>query len=196
LLSQQPDHSITIVTVGFLTNIANLLHTSADQYSPLSGVELVQKKVKQLVSMAGAFPAGAEFNVRMDASSAKYALENFPVPVLFSGVEIGRRIKTGLPLINNTSIRNSPVKDVFRICINMTEEDRQGRMSWDQTAVLVAVRGAAPWFKVQQGRIRIDEKGNNHWESKPHQQGYLTEQTSPDVVAEVINVLMMHEPGR
>ncbi len=133
--------------------------------------------------MAGAFPAGSEFNVRMDASSAKYALENFPAPVLYSGVEIGKRVKTGLPLIHNASIHNSPVKDVFRICINMTAEDREGRMSWDQTAVLVAVRGPGPWYSVQQGHIRIDEKGNNQWDIKGTDQGYLTEQTSSEVVA-------------
>ncbi len=44
ILSQQPDHSVTIVTVGFLTNIANLLHSPADQYSSLTGIELVRKK--------------------------------------------------------------------------------------------------------------------------------------------------------
>jgi inosine-uridine nucleoside N-ribohydrolase len=196
LLSQQPDHSVTIVTVGFLTNIANLLCSPGDKYSPLPGIDLVRKKVKQMVSMAGAFPSGSEFNVRMDASSAKNALENFPAPVLYSGVEIGRRIKTGLPLIHNTSIQNSPVKDVYRICLNMTEEDRDGRMSWDQTAVLVAVRGTAPWYNIQRGHIRIDEKGNNQWDVKSNEQGYLTEQTLPDVVAAIIDDLMMHQPGR
>lgn len=195
LLSLQPDHSVTIVTVGFLTNVSNLLNSPGDKYSPLSGMELARKKVKQLVSMAGAFPEGSEFNVRMDAPSAKHALEKFPAPVLYSGVEIGKRIKTGLPLIRNTSIQNSPVKDVYRICINMTEEDREGRMSWDQTAVLVAVRGTSPWYHVQQGHIRIDEKGNNQWDVTAKDQGYLTEQTSPEVVARIIDALMMHKAG-
>src|SRR5688572_959397 len=122
LLAQQPDASVTIVTVGFLTNIANLLQTRGDDYSPLNGVDLVRKKVKQLVSMAGKFPSGSEFNVRMDAAAAKYTFENFPAPVLYSGVEVGVRIKTGLPLIHNASITNSPVKDVYRIGINMTAE--------------------------------------------------------------------------
>ena len=195
LLSQQPDNSVTIVTVGFLTNISNLLNSAGDKYSPLTGIELVRKKVKFLVSMAGVFPEGSEFNVRMDASSAKNALENFPAPVLYSGVEIGRRVKTGVPLIQNASIRNSPVKDVYRICINMTEEDREGRMSWDQTAVLVAVRGTTPWYNVQPGHIRIDEKGNNQWDVRVNDQGYLTDRTSPEVVAQIIDGLMMHEAG-
>ena len=55
LLAAQPDASVTIVTVGFLTNMANLLQSKPDQYSPLTGKELVQRKVKQLVSMAARF---------------------------------------------------------------------------------------------------------------------------------------------
>src|SRR5664279_2659125 len=38
-LSLQPDHSVTIVTVGFLTNLNNLLKSTADKISPLTGNE-------------------------------------------------------------------------------------------------------------------------------------------------------------
>ena len=36
ILASQPDHSVTIVTIGFLTNLSNLLNTGADEYSRLS----------------------------------------------------------------------------------------------------------------------------------------------------------------
>jgi len=194
VLSQQPDGSVTLITVGFLTNISNLLKSQPDQYSALDGITLVRKKVKQLVSMAGSFPTGAEYNVRMDAPAAKYAFENFPAPVIYSGVEIGFRIKTGLPLITNPSMQHSPVKDVYRICINMTESDREGRMSWDQSAVLVAVRGAAPWYNLTKGSITITDKGENGWNTTGKNQHYLTEKISPDTTASIINTLMQHQP--
>ena len=63
ILSAQPDTSVTVVTVGFFTNLANLLQSEPDSLSPLSGHDLVAKKVKRLVSMAGRFPEGSEFNV-------------------------------------------------------------------------------------------------------------------------------------
>src|SRR4030095_12947665 len=47
-LASQPDRSVTIITVGFLTNLADLLRSSPDEYSKLKGKELVNKKVKQL----------------------------------------------------------------------------------------------------------------------------------------------------
>jgi hypothetical protein len=144
--------------------------------------------------MAGKFPSGSEFNVREDAIAAKSALENFPKPVLFSGVEIGVKIKSGLPLIHNAAIDHGPVKDVFRIGISMAEGDREGRMSWDQTAVLVAVRGYKEWYTINEGRISIDTDGNNHWDAHGSGQSYLIESAPVSVVAQVINDLMMHQP--
>jgi len=193
-LASQPDRSVTIITVGFLTNLADLLRSSPDKYSKLSGKELVRKKVKQLVCMAGSFPAGNEFNVRMDAASSKIVFENWETPILFSGVEIGMKIKTGLPLINDRSIKNSPVKDVFRVCIPLSPQDSAGRMSWDETAVLIAVKGCRPWWNLQTGKIKIAGDGSNTWENGDALHSYLIESESPIIIRDLINKLMMHQP--
>ena len=193
-LASQPDRSVTIITVGFLTNVADLVRSSPDKYSKLTGKELVRKKVKQLVCMAGSFPAGNEFNVRMDAASSKIVFDNWETPVLFSGVEIGMKIKTGLPLVNDRSIKNSPVKDVFQISISLSPQDSAGRMSWDQTAVLIAVKGYEPWWNIQAGKIKIAEDGSNTWEKGDSLHSYLIELQSPIIVRDLINSLMMHQP--
>ena len=193
VLSAQPDKSVTIVTVGFLTNVSNLLQSAPDKYSKLNGIELVKRKVKQLVCMAGGFPSGNEFNVNRDAAASQYTFNNWPTPVLLSGFEIGRKIKTGLPLIHNKSVHN-PAKDVFRISIPMAAEDSAGRMSWDETAVLVAVRGYKSWYTVRKGKIIVADNGSNTWQdddSGTH--SYLIEARPPSEVQEVINNLMMHE---
>src|SRR5689334_10226994 len=41
ILAAQPDKSVTIVTVGFFTNLAGLLDSKPDEFSPLNGKELV-----------------------------------------------------------------------------------------------------------------------------------------------------------
>lgn len=194
LLSAQPDNSVTIVTVGFFTNLAGLLKSSPDKYSPLTGKALINKKVKALVSMAGAFPTGKEFNIHIDALSASYVFANWETPVLFSGFEIGKQIKTGIPLINNHQVHSSPVKDVFRISTAKSAEDSNGRMSWDQTAVLVAVNGYQPYYKIKKGNIKVKEDGSNEWLDKGNRQAYLIEQTPPKEMEGIINKLMMHQP--
>jgi len=193
-LASQTDGSVTIITVGFLTNLADLLRSAPDKYSKLTGKELVRKKVKQLVCMAGSFPAGNEFNVRMDAEASKIVFENWETPILFSGVEIGMKIKTGLPLVNDRSIKNNPVKDAFRICIPLSQQDSAGRMSWDQTAVLIAVKGYKPWWNIQTGKVKVAEDGSNTWENGNSLHSYLIESQSPIIVRDLINNLMMHQP--
>lgn len=196
VLAAQPDKSITIVTVGFLTNLANLLQSKADKFSSLNGKELVKQKVKQLVCMAGRFPSGKEFNVHIDAEASQYVFNNWPGNILFSGFEIGKKIKVGLPLIHNDNIRNSPVKDVFRICIPMAAEDSAGRMSWDETAVLVAVKGFAPFYHLQYGHIEVANDGSNEWNDKGETQAYLVEAIPSAEVQALINKLIMHQPAK
>src|SRR4051812_34388249 len=97
ILAEQPDESVVIITVGFFTNIAGLLQSPADEVSNLTGLELVNRKVKKMVSMAGKFPLGTEFNVEEQTAASRYVFEHWPKPVLFSGFEIGKEIKSGLP---------------------------------------------------------------------------------------------------
>ncbi|MBB6126204.1 nucleoside hydrolase [Mucilaginibacter lappiensis] len=123
ILAAQPDQSVTIVTIGFMTNMANLLQSKPDKASPLSGAALVKKKVKLLVSMAACFNQEMgkfkEFNVEKDSVSSKIAFDNWPGPIIFSGFEIGEKIHTGLPVVRDKSIVHSPVKDVFRLTLTM-----------------------------------------------------------------------------
>lgn len=193
-LAAQPDGAVTIVTVGFLTNLASLLQSPADQYSPLPGIELVKKKVKRLVCMAGQFPSGKEFNVEQDITASRQVFTQWPGTIVFSGFEVGVEIRTGLPLVNNKGIQNSPVKDVFATCIPMSAQDRYGRMSWDETAVLVAIRGWDNYYTLQPGRFTINNDGSNAWDTSGKGHFYLVRKMPAPEVTEIINQLIMHQP--
>jgi inosine-uridine nucleoside N-ribohydrolase len=194
ILKSQPDNSVTIITVGFLTNLSSLLKSKPDDISNLSGNELVKKKVSKLVSMAGSFPGGKEFNIFIDSVSSKYVFENWPGEITFTGFEIGKEIFTGLRLIKSP-VRNSPVKDVFRISIPLSEEDRNGRMSWDETAVLIAVYGTEGFFDTRRGTIIVNTDGSNNWKDDPegkHQ--YVIQKMSVPEITKFIEDRMMHIP--
>ena len=195
ILAAQPDKSVTIITVGFFTNLAALLESKADEYSPLGGKELVIKKVKQLVSMAASLRDGAsgyEFNVTTDAAASKKVFDDWPSPITISGFEIGEKILTGIRLINNNDIQNSPVKDAFAVAL-AKDNNTKGRNSWDETAVLVAVRGIEPYFGYRKLNFTILPDGKDSI-IPGNRLKYLTFKQTPDQIAKVIEDLMMHQP--
>lgn len=194
ILNSQSDSSVTIVTVGFLTNLNNLLKSQPDNISPLSGKDLVSKKVNRLVSMAGRFPEGKEFNVFKDSTASINVYENWPGEVIFTGFEIGWEIRTGLRLIKSP-MQNSPVKDVFRISIPLAAEDSLGRMSWDETAVLIGVYGTKGFFDTVSGKIIVNPDGSNTWKNDPDGKQFYVKQKMPVAQMSIfIEDRMMHIP--
>ncbi len=191
ILSEEADHSVTIVTVGFLTNMANLLQSGPDKYSSINGKALVAKKVDKLVVMGGKFPDGEEFNFKKDSLATKYTIENWPTQIIFSGFEIGEKIMTGDVLVTR-DFEYNPVKDIYQF--SFEQEEAQARMSWDQTAVLVAVRGVSPYFDVKPGHVLVDESGYNHWADSTTLHRYLTEKMPLKAVEDTIEKYMMHQP--
>ncbi|MFS4418764.1 nucleoside hydrolase [Maribacter sp. 2307ULW6-5] len=196
VLSVHPDRSITILTVGFLTNLAALLDSAPDAYSPLSGHELVKKKVKQLICMAGRTPrknaSWIEYNIKHDIAAAQSVFAKWDTPIIMSPFEVGREIRTGIPLINNEGINNSPVKDAYRIALTK-DKNTVGRQSWDQTVVLVAARGIAPFFNERKVRVRIDDEGNCLMQPG-NQVSLLSLKQPPEQIAAIIEELMHYVP--
>jgi inosine-uridine nucleoside N-ribohydrolase len=193
ILAKQPNKSVTIVTIGFFTNLAKLLDSKPDRFSPLTGKDLVANKVKQLVSMAAGTGSDGtsfrEFNVLVDAPSSQKVFSEWPTPILLSGFEIGYKILTGKRLIANSSLQNSPVKDAFQIALT-ADKNTEGRHSWDQTAVLVAVRGAEPYFDIRKINFEIKDDGTSVV-IPGDRFSYLTEKMPANEVAKVIEDLMM-----
>ncbi len=196
ILSSQPDKSVTIVSVGFFTNLAGILNSKPDEYSRLDGMSLVKKKVKHLVSMAARIDkdgkSGYEFNVMIDAAASQKVFKDWPTPMTVSGFEIGEKILTGIRLIHNDAIQNSPVKDAFEIALTK-DKNTKGRNSWDETAVLVAVRGLKPWFGSRKLNFRIEDDGKNVV-IPGDKLTYLTFKQTPQEIGKVIEDLMMHQP--
>jgi inosine-uridine nucleoside N-ribohydrolase len=190
ILAGEPDHSVVVMTVGFFTNLAALLQSQPDKYSPLDGKQLIAKKVKHLVSTAGFFPKGRDYNVAMDADASVVVAEEWPTRIIFSGWETGSKIYTGKRL-RESNIKNTPAKEVYTICAKYRPE---GRPSWDQTAVLIAVRGTEPYFNTVKGKIQVKENGDNSWQDDPNgKHEYVYWKMSIEELTIVIEDLMMHE---
>jgi inosine-uridine nucleoside N-ribohydrolase len=192
ILAAQPDNSVTIVAVGWLTNMAELLDSKPDQYSPLAGRELVKTKVKELVSMGGKWPNSpkdeGEYNFRMDGPAAHTVIRDWPGRIMFTG--LGKDVMTGGRLVAQGP-KNNPVPAFYR---NFFEANKvSARSSWDLIAVLYAVRGLSDYFTaVSDGRCVSKEDGSNHWiTGAPSDHAYLAYKVPPTELAAVIEDLLL-----
>lgn len=201
ILSTARDTSITIITVGPLANIENLIKSGSDNYSSLNGAELISKKVKEFVIMGGQFPKGKdEWNFNGDMPGVtKFVLENLKAPITFTGFELGSQIKTG-EIFNNIDPETPLYKGFLYYSGHAPwmKDNFKGKIlsnsSFDQTAVLYAVKSGvgAYWDKVDGGFCEADETGGNKWvRRKNSNQAYLKLKESPEVMSTLIEVLML-----
>lgn len=200
LLAPQPDQSVTLVTVGFLTNLRDLLDSPSDEHSPLNGEALVKQKVKQWVCMGGVFPGGkfpdgnGEYNLMYDTVASVRAVNDWPTPIVFSGFEIGASIKVG------SRLKDTPEANPVRACYQHYNE-LHDREAWDLTAVLYAVRGARdywtlsePGFCLMHARV---SHGYNEWISAPAKSHrYLIQKMPPQDLGKVIEELLVQPPRK
>jgi len=159
LLASQEDNSVVIISVGFSSNLYRLLQSEADEYSSLTGYELVQNKVKLLSVMAGNFidTTKAEYNVKIDIPSAKYVFENWPTEVLFGGWEVGSKVKYPATSILSDFKTPHPLVLGYENYLPMPYD----RETWDLISVLVAVEGCGKYFKKSNwGHVSVTDKGN------------------------------------
>lgn len=169
LLSSYAGNDLRIVSVGFSTNLARLLDSGPDSYSPLSGAALVKEKVKALYVMAGSFNGSlkaGEYNVIKDSLAAKKVFDKWPTRIIASPFELGITV-----LYPATSIQNDlawadphPLRVAYESYLKMPYD----RPSWDLTALLDAVEGEADYFSLSKpGRISVVEHARTNFVAEP-----------------------------
>ncbi len=203
ILSRSKDSSITIVTIGPLKNIENLIRSKPDSISKLTGKQLIKKKVKEFVIMGGKFPKGKwewNFNGGMPGVT-RFVIKNITVPITFVGFEVGAPIKTGEIL--NTINPKTPLYIGFLHFSNNApwmKKYYNGKIinnsSFDQTAVLYAVRNGVGtyWEKIQNGYCKPDDNGGNIWiENQKSNHSYLKLKMKPEDLAKLIENIMLNK---
>lgn len=167
LLAKAEDASVNIVSVGFSTNLSLLMDTKADQYSPLTGKELVARKVKRLVMMAGHMenPKFAEYNVVNDVTACQRIFNEWPTPIYVSPFELGLQVRYPAQSIENdfTWTKHHPIVDSYKAYLKKIED----RPTWDLTAVLYTI-DPQQFFNISPaGRIVVTNEGYTHFTKDP-----------------------------
>ena len=159
-LAEAEDHSVVLIVVGFSTNLARLLESGPDEISPLSGKALLAQKGKLVSVMAGNFkdPKKPEYNVMKDVASARNFYRECPIPMVFSGYEVGAKILYPWAAIENDYqwAPHHPVVDAYRAYKQGKPYDRP---TWDLCASLYAVRPQAGYFTLS-GKGTVSPNGD------------------------------------
>ena len=167
ILAEQPDSSVVIVSIGFMTNLARLLDTPADGYSELDGKELVASKVKLLTTMAGCFnnPEMAEYNVHKDIPAAAKVFGEWPGAIVTTPFELGMEILyPGSSIVSDFGWAGlHPVVEAYKCYLPMPYD----RPTWDLTALLYAAGHEDMFSLSPAGDITVAGNGTVAFSANP-----------------------------
>ncbi|WP_009960827.1 family 16 glycoside hydrolase [Verrucomicrobium spinosum] len=189
ILEAQPDQSVVLVTVGYLTNVANLLKAPAQDGKP-SGLDLVKQKVRTWVCMGGNFigtPARDDLklgnvNFTYDAPATLYAIQNWPGDLVFAGREVCS-VPSGVAV--GECLRDVPADHPVRVAYELYfGGELKNRHVADLASVLHAVRGRGEFWDIQdQGHMALKPDMTFTWEAQPDsRQAYLLKKKNKDGV--------------
>lgn len=185
LLARQ-DGKTDIIEIGFPQVLSALLRSASDEYSPLTGIQLIKEKVGTLYLMAGKWDeeGGKEHNFCNNARSriaGKILLEEWPGKIVMLGWEVGHTVISG---------GNLPEEDPLKMVLR-DHGSPAGRSSWDPMTALLCVIGdpEKAGYSVKQGRARLDESdgANYFYETPDGNHFYVIKQYPDDYYSDMIN---------
>ena len=161
LLSKAEDKSIVIVAIGFVTTLAELFESGADEYSQLSGVDLFGQKVKSVYIQSGRFESGdslSGYNMRAASKQSAIFYDKLPknVDLIMSPSNIGDMMNY-LPqdvLVDLSATEQNPIKAVYT---NYTCDT--GQRMWDTNCLVNAVLGDEAYHMSPRGWVKFVDKG-------------------------------------
>lgn len=163
ILAGAEDASITFVSLGFGTTLAQLLDSPADEISPLDGRELVAKKARMLSVMAGSYgeKKRAEYNVTNDIPAMQKVFAEWPGLIVQNPFEIGKQVVFPASEIeaNLGWDRLNPVVEGYKNYYEMP----YNRPSWDILSVMYLLNPELFTESVP-GRVTVDDRGYTWFE--------------------------------
>ena len=180
-LAAAPDGSVSIVTIGLMQNIQDLIQSQPDSVSDLSGLDLIRKKVRELIVMANTVPED------------HYFLSKWPTKIKWT-TDAGSYVGTGQSLINTPE--NNPVRVAYGLFGDSPEHNalKDSRASWDLTAAWLAVRGPGDFWAVLAGRQQgINDATKTPFAIHPNE-STITVKMRVEDVAKIMNVELARPP--
>lgn len=206
VLVAQSDSSVIYITVGHTYGLYELLTSTPDDISTLTGHELVSQKVKRWVALGalgsknkeGNYSRSWNFYRNGTAPFTEYLMQNWPVDAFF--VDAGAKVLTG------KSLKATPPGNIVRTAYRdwlwntgqATLDDQ--RPSWDLAAVYFAILGSGEFLlPPEAGYMEFDaEKGALwHTEKQEGKRHFLVLQQpgTNETFADYLNERIAQPPG-
>lgn len=167
VLSQQSDDSVVILQTGFFSNLAALLDTPGDSFSPLTGRELVKRKARFLSVMAGAFQSigtnshYCEYNVVNDIPAAQKVARDWPTPIVWSGFEVGLAVPYPAISIERdfSYVSHHPTAEAYKAYF-LNKPPLHNHPTWDLTSAIYVVLPDRGYFDLSPpGNVTVENDG-------------------------------------
>lgn len=162
LLSQAEDKSVVIVAIGFVTTLSQLFESGADEYSPLSGLDLFEQKVKAVYIQSGRFESGDNlcgYNMRIASKQSALFYDRLPksVDLVMSPSNVGDAMdyQPQDVLVDLSATEVNPIKSVYTYYTCDT-----GQRMWDTNCLVNAVEGDGAYKLSPRGWVTFVEQGN------------------------------------
>lgn len=175
LLADAADHSVVIICIGKYSSLGLLLESHADEYSPLSGMQLVSQKVLRLEAMGGCFTPvpvrnpseegkqqfiTVEYNIDSDIPLAKKVLEQWPTDLCILPIEEGMKFPSNHDevLADYAWQPDHPLYQIYSRYDEWAIGD-VGQYWWDAEVVMHAVLGESRFNCTGKGMLSIADNG-------------------------------------
>lgn len=192
-LADADDGSVDIIGMGFCNNLSDLLQSTADSISALSGLALVTAKVRMLWMVAGSWPSGSEYNFNNTATAkttANYVVANWPTEIVFLGFETGNKVVAG----GNLTFLDAA--DPLAVAMSDAGYPR-GRAAWGALGVELAAYGTpeAAGYTTVRGTAAVNSStgANTFTVDAEGTHRYVVKALDDDVYARRLNVKLVQE---
>ncbi|PWW72621.1 hypothetical protein C7212DRAFT_347851 [Tuber magnatum] len=195
LLSKAPDNSVTIAAIGFFDALYLLVDSKPDAISPLTGLELIKRKVTELVVQAAG--TGTSYNiVRHNPLYPTHVLNQWPTKLTFVPGFIGSSVRWGSRLTTEVDLQKNPVAWAFNTTIGYNKTHQ----SWDPTAMYYAVRGLDDVYVYNKtgGSVFFMPNGTAIWRDNvtaAAPQNWVNLKISNVTFAERLEGILLWQPG-
>lgn len=163
----ESDTKVNIITLGFLQNIQALMHSAPDQYSPLTGAELIARKVDSIYIVGGNSMGKPSFNFYWTGekvvAAAREVVRDFPARIVFLQTDLSDDTYCG----QFYRTKDSRGQDIVTRALKANRQE-SGVVAWDVFSVWCAVQDmnktmGQAFLELEQGTQYVSDTGATKW---------------------------------